>query len=100
MTSKDWVDPIEASARELLKKGLGRMPELRDLSADEALQVVVQAERLAADEQDNALYATGGLQIALAIGAFHLFIKIYRGRTARRMRPYVLKVLEDRKQAA
>lgn len=40
---------------------------------------------------------TGGLMIAVLIGAYHLLVRIYRWRTPQRMRPYVLKVLEKRK---
>lgn len=38
--------------------------------------------------------AAGALMLALAMGAAHLSVKVYR--TPRRMRPYVLKVLERR----
>lgn len=47
---------VDPATRTLLKKGLASTPELQDLSSDQALDVVNEAERLAADEQDKSFY--------------------------------------------
>jgi hypothetical protein len=49
-------DPIDASARRLLKSSLRNIPELRTLAPEDALEIVKEAKKMAADEQDVSLY--------------------------------------------
>ena len=79
------VDAIDPSTRTLLKKGLAGIPELQGLSSDQALEVVNEAERLAADEQDASFYekATSPRYVlqfaALLLGATILGFVLYWG---------------------
>jgi hypothetical protein len=43
---------------------------------------------------------TGAVMLAVVIGAYHVFMRVYRWRTPRRMRPYVLRVLKKREDGA
>src|SRR5258708_3293673 len=49
-------DAINASARRLLKSSMRNFPELRALAPERALEVVKEAKKLAAEEQDVSLY--------------------------------------------
>ncbi len=79
------ADAIDPSTRALLKKGLAGIPELQGLSSDQALKVVNEAERLAADEQDVSFYekATSPRYVlqfaALLLGATILGFVLYWG---------------------
>ena len=79
------ADAIDPSTRTLLKKGLAGIPELEGLSSDQALDVVTEAERLAADEQDVSFYekVTSPRHVlqfaALLLGATILGFVIYFG---------------------
>ncbi|MEK7995520.1 MAG: hypothetical protein AAB403_17100 [Planctomycetota bacterium] len=82
------ADAIDPSTRTLLKKGLAGIPELQGLSSDQALEVVNEAERLAADEQDVSFYekATSPRYVlqfaALLLGATILGFVLYWGTYA------------------
>lgn len=82
------ADAIAPSTRTLLKKGLAGIPELRGLSPDQALEVVNEAEKLAADEQDVSFYekATSPRYVlqfaALLLGATVLGFVLYVGTHA------------------
>jgi hypothetical protein len=82
------AEAIDPSTRTLLKKGLAGIPELQGLSPDQALAVVNEAERLAADEQDVSFYekATSPRYVlqfaALLLGATILGFVLYWGTFA------------------
>ena len=74
---------IDPSARVLMAKGLAWIPELQGLPSDQALEIVKDAEQLAADEQDVSFYEKvtspryvlqfAALLLAATIGAFALW---------------------------
>lgn len=79
------ANAIAPSTRTLLAKGLANIPELRGLSPDQALEVVNEAEKLAANEQDASFYekATSPRYVlqfaALLLGATILSFGLYWG---------------------